>query len=63
MNKNGSKVQSRVVWSGLTADQEVSIRNQSSEVSVKELNFCFCYCRLITRKLSLCARSCLSPKF
>ena len=63
VNKNGSNVQSRAVWYGLTADQEVSIRNQSSEVSVKELNFCFGYCRLITRKLSLCARSCLSPKF
>ena len=63
MNKNGSNVQSRVVWFRLTADQEVSIRNQSSEVSVKELNFYFCYCRLITRKASLCARSCLSPNF
>ena len=42
VNKNGSvNVQSRVVWSRLTADQEVSIRNQSSEVSVKELNFFF----------------------
>ena len=48
MKKNGSNVQSRVVWSGLTANQEVSIRNQSSEVSVKDLNVCFCYCRLIT---------------
>ena len=62
-NKNGSNVQNRVLWSGLTADQELSTRNQSSKVSVKELNFCFCDCRLITRKLSLCARSCLSPKF
>ena len=56
VNRNGSNVQSRAVWSGLTADQEVPTRNQSSEVSVKELKFCFCDCRLITRKLSLCAR-------
>ena len=54
MNKNGSvNVQSTVVWSRLTADQEVSIRNQSSEVSVNELNFF---------SLGL-GFFCLSPKF